>query len=401
MVRQTANRLNQLGTETAFAVSDMANAWREQGNRVFPFHLGDINIPPPKAIITEVNAAIQNGKNGYCPGAGIPLLREQIVQMLSATHGNHWSPDNVAVQPGGKPVIGKFLAASINPGDAVAYPVPGFPIYESQINYHGGKPMPYYYRPQKNGHFALDIASMQRAITPKTRALIFNNYHNPTGAAASDEELDAVAELATANDLWVLVDDAYFNIRYDNEPPRSILIRDDMVQRAIVLFTFSKQFAMTGWRVGAAIGNRDIIAAIAKMNTNIESCTTHFIQHAIGEALQNNTTNEDAAGILSELDRRRITLCEQLNNINGLHIAAPLSAFYVYCDLSEIMRRQQVQSIDELMRNTLTATGVSFCTGEHFGEKSDTTYARFAFSGISTDDISAGIAALKSYFERD
>ena len=397
---KTATQLSKLGTETAFAVAAMAAEHRAAGGRVFPFHLGDINIPPPREIVEAAARAVADGKNGYCPGAGVPVFREQLARVVSEERGANvrYGADNVAVQPGGKPVIGKFLNIAMNPGDEALYPVPGFPIYESQIRYQGGVPVPYFYRPDGNGGFALDLHGLRAAVTNKTRALIFNNHHNPTGASASDAELDAVAELATDNDLWVLADEAYFNIRHDGDIGRTVVSRPGMRERTVILFTCSKQFAMTGWRLGAAIGPAEAIKIIANLNTNWESCTAHFIQHGAGEALRDGVDN---APILSELTRRRDSLAGTLNAIEGLRVSPPPSAFYIHCDAGEVVRRKGMRNADELMRATLRETGVSFCTGAHFGEDEETTRIRFAFSGISPEDIAEGGEKLKDYFESE
>ncbi|MCH9705408.1 MAG: aminotransferase class I/II-fold pyridoxal phosphate-dependent enzyme [Proteobacteria bacterium] len=393
-----SQRLTLLGTETAFAVSALAEDWRARGNKIYPFHLGDINIQPPEALIEGVSAAIRNGKNGYCPGAGIPLFREQLAAHFSAPRGVSYAAENVAVQPGGKPVITKFIQAVMNPGEEVLYPVPGFPIYESQIRYYGGVAVPYYYHATDDG-FRLDIEAISQAVNKNTRAIIFNNYHNPTGAMASAAELDAIAKIAVEHDLWILNDDAYYAIRYDDTPAQSLLTRPGVMERTINLFTFSKQFAMTGWRIGAAIGPVEAINNIAKMNTNIESCTTHFIQQAIGQALADDTA--DYTPILAELKCRRDALVTNIAAIDGIDVSVPQSAFYLYCDLKRIMQRKKITTIEPLMTGTLQQTGVSFCTGAHFGAGSDTTFARFAFSGISVEDINAGGVRLKQYFESE
>ena len=395
---KTARQLEKLGTETAFAVAAMAAAHRAKGGRVFPFHLGDINIQPPCAITEGAARAIADGKNGYCPGAGIPIFREQLARVFSETRGVAYDAENISAQPGGKPVIAKFLQLTMNPGDEVLYPVPGFPIYESQIRYQGGVAVPYHYRPAGGGGFELDLDELRGAVSAKTRGLIFNNHHNPTGASASDAELDAVAEVAVSNDLQVLADEAYFTILHGGEAGRTVVSRPGMRERTIVLFTCSKQFAMTGWRLGAAIGPAEAIKIVSNLNTNMESCTTHFIQQAVGEALR---AGEDGADILAELTRRRDALVAALNGIEGVSAAPPPSAFYIHCDMSEVIRRKGMKNADELMRATLRETGVSFCTGEHFGEARSTNFVRFAFSGISPEDIAEGVAGLKGYFEAD
>src|SRR5450830_2189902 len=173
-----ASRIARLGTETAFAVSDDARAWAAQGHPVFPFHLGDINIATPANIVEAAHRAIRDGKTGYAPAAGIPELRAAIADDMARDRGVPFSMENVSVQPGGKPVIGKFLMALMNPGDEVLYPNPGYPIYESQIEYHGGKALPYGYV-EGEENFELDFEALEARVSPRTRILIFNNLQNP------------------------------------------------------------------------------------------------------------------------------------------------------------------------------------------------------------------------------
>ena len=173
-----ANRIKNLGTETAFAVSAQAKEWADKGNKIYPFHLGDMNMSTPQNIIDAANKYIMDGKNGYCPSEGILPLREALAVDVGGKRGVSYNPDNVSVQPGGKPTIGKFIQAVMNPGDEVLYPNPGYPIYESQIEYHGGIAMPYSYDQTITG-FAIDIEKLKSSITDKTTALIYNNYNNP------------------------------------------------------------------------------------------------------------------------------------------------------------------------------------------------------------------------------
>lgn len=257
-----ANQLDHLGTETAFAVSAAAAAWAAKGNKIYPFHLGDINIPTPANIVEATHKAIADGFTGYCPGAGIPDLRAAIARDVGAKRGLTYSADDVSIQPGGKPVISKFIMAVMNRGDEVLYPNPGYPIYESQIEYHGGIAVPYGYIETATG-FALDFDAMKAAITDKTRALIYNNYQNPNGAQSSRKEMEELAALAIKHDLWVLSDDAYFEVQYSGVP-LSIANIPGMQERTVILYTCSKRFAMTGWRLGAAIGPRAVIDVISK-----------------------------------------------------------------------------------------------------------------------------------------
>lgn len=393
-----AKQLEKLGTETAFAVSAAAAAWAAQGHKVYPFHLGDMNIPTPKNIVEATYKAIRDGYTGYCPGAGIPQLRAVVADDVGAKRGVTYSAEEVSIQPGGKPVIGKFLGAVMNPGDEVLYPNPGYPIYESQIDYQGGVAVPYGYV-QCNGSLALDLDAIRRSVSKRTVALIYNNYQNPTGAHSTREEMEALAEIALEHDLWVLSDDAYYEIRYSGEP-LSIVNLPGMKERTVILYTCSKRFAMTGWRLGAAIGPRPVIDAINKFNTNAESCTTHFIQRAMVEAIPGDTSGPDA--IVEILRARRDAAVAGLNAIDGISLRAPESTFYLYVDVSKIMERKGLTNVNQLMDEALRLTDVSFCTRNHFGRPvpgQNNHAIRLAYSGIDAPDIVEGLKRLKEYFE--
>lgn len=393
-----AKQLEKLGTETAFAVSAAAAAWGAKGNRIYPFHLGDMNIPTPQNIIDATEKAIADGYTGYCPGAGIPELRAAIARDVGSKRAIEYSAENVSVQPGGKPVIGKFIMTVMDPGDEVLYPNPGYPIYESQIEYHGGVAVPYGYVETDSG-FDLDLDAIKDRITPRTRALIYNNFQNPNGAESSPSEMAQLAELAIKHDLWVLSDEAYFEIQYGGTP-ESIVSLPGMQERSIILYTCSKRFAMTGWRLGAAIGPRDAVEIISKFNTNIESCTAHFIQRGMVDAIEGDTSGPDA--IIDELRRRRDAAVAGLNAIDGITIAAPNSTFYLFPNVSSIMERKGFTDVNQLMQEALTETSVSFCTRKHFGRPSQNEtrhYLRFAYSGIDVEDINEGMTRLKTYFE--
>ena len=393
-----AKQLEKLGTETAFSVSAAAAAWGDKGNKIYPFHLGDINLPTPRNIVEATDKAIADGYTGYCPGAGIPELRAAIARDVGTKRELNYSAENVSIQSGGKPVISKFIATVMNPGDEVLYPNPGYPIYESQIEYQGGVAVPYTYLETEKG-FDLDLDSVKSKITPKTRALIYNNFQNPNSAESSQEEIEQLAELAIKYDLWVLSDEAYFEIQYSGKP-ESIVSLPGMQERSIILYTCSKRFAMTGWRLGAAIGPKSAIDIINKFNTNFESCTTHFIQKGMVEAIEGDTSGPDS--IIEELRRRRDAAVAGLNAIDGISIAAPNSTFYLFPNVTDIMERKGFTDIDQLMDEALIETSVSFCTRKHFGrllEGETNHYLRFAYSGIDIDDINEGMAKLKNYFE--
>ena len=393
-----AKQISRLGTETAFAVSAQARSWADKGHKVYPFHLGDINLKTPQNIVEATMKAIGDGKTGYCPSEGILSLREALANDVGQRRNIIYSPENVAVQPGGKPTIGKFIAAIMNPGDEILYPNPGYPIYESQIEYQGGLAVPYRYMQTDKG-FDIDIEHLKASITDKTVALIYNNYQNPISAESSKEEMEQIADIAISNNLWVLSDEAYYEMIYDGTP-RSIVEIPNMKERTIILYTFSKKFAMTGWRVGGSIGPEKIINIIAKLNINAESCTTHFIQEAMVEALTGDMSG--AKEILSRLKKRRDLAVSGLNAIDGIDISMPRSTFYLFPNVTTIMKRKGFESIDELQVGALENANVSFCTRNHFGRQQEDEidyFMRLAYSGISAEDIDEGLKKLKSYFE--
>lgn len=395
---QYANQLNQLGTETAFAVSAQAQAWAKKGHKVYPFHLGDINLATPENIVEATLKGIRDGKTGYCPSEGILPLREALAHDVGTKRGVTYGSNNVSVQPGGKPTIGKFIAAVMNPGDEVLFPNPGYPIYESQIEYQGGRSMPYGYVQTDKG-FDIDLDRMKASITDKTVAIIYNNYQNPLSAESSKEEMEAIAQLAIDHDLWVLADDAYYEMIYEGNS-LSIVSIPGMQERTVILYTFSKKYAMTGWRVGGSIGPKKIINIISKLNVNAESCTTHFIQAAMVEALTGDQSG--AQNILNTLRERRDATVAGLNAIDGIDIPTSRSTFYLFPNVTEIMKRKGFDKIEQLQVNALENANVSFCTREHFGRPlSDETefFIRFAYSGITVDDINEGMAKLKTCFE--
>jgi len=393
-----AERIEKLGTETAFAVSAEAAAFAAKGNKVYPFHLGDMNILTPANVMEAAVKAMKDGKTGYCPNAGIPQLREVLAADVSASHGIKYSMENIAIQPGGKPTIGKFIMALMNPGDEVLYPNPGYPIYESQIEFHGGTAVPYSYIEGKD-NFEINIEMLEKRITPKTRLLILNDLQNPTGAECSTEALEKMAEIVLKHNLIVLCDEAYFDIRYEGQS-NSFASLPGMAQRCVLLYTFSKKFAMTGWRLGATIGPREIIDVIAKLNVNDESCPNHFIQYGAIEGLTGDQS--EARQILNTLKERRDAAADILNSIEGIHCFRPNATFYLFPNVTIAMQKKGLSDYDKFRKRVLNETGVSFCTRLHFGRPlpgEENFYIRLAYSGIDTLEIKEGLEKFKAFIE--
>ena len=393
-----AERISRLGTETAFAVSLAAAAWGAQGHRIYPFHLGDIDLATPVNIREAMNRAVAEGKTGYCPGPGIMPLREAIAEDVGMRRGLAYGPDNVTVHPGGKPVITKFTQALIEFGDEVLYPNPGYPIYESQIEFIGAHPLPYRYVPTETG-FRIDLDQVRSLITPKTKAIIYNDLQNPISAESTQEEKEAIAQIAIEHDLWVLSDEAYFEMRYSGTSS-SIASIPGMQERTVILYTFSKKFAMTGWRLGAAIAPAELSAVFGKLNTNNESCTTHFVQWAGIEAIRGDQAG--AIAIRDALQGRRDAAYEELSSMRGVTLSRPNATFYLFPDVTDAMAAKGIATLPEFAERALKETGVSFCTRLHFGRPQpgeDRMYARFAYSGLPESDIREGLGILKQWIE--
>jgi aspartate/methionine/tyrosine aminotransferase len=398
MQHRIAERMSLLGTETAFSVSLEARELAATGKKIYPFHLGDMNLRTPKKIIKATTNAMKEGKTGYCPCAGIPELREELAKEIGKQRGITLTKDNVSIQPGGKPVIMKFILAFMNPGDEVLYPNPGYPIYESQIRFHGGVAKPYGFRMGAKG-FSLDLQQIESLITPKTKILVFNNYHNPMGAESHPEEMDELAKLCIRHDLLVLSDEAYFDINYEGKG-RSIISYPDMFERTMILYTFSKKYAMTGWRLGAAIGPEWMVEQMNRLNINDESCSNHFIQWGALEALR--STEKETAKILKTLKRRRNLAVRLLKKIRGVRIFRPNATFYLFPEITEAMRNIGFTDVEEFRKYILETTGVAFCTRKHFGTPLDgenREYIRLAYSGIDARDIKEGLAKMKEALE--
>ncbi len=393
-----ADRVDRLGTETAFAVSAEAAAFAARGNKVYPFHLGDLNLKTPANVLEAGIKAMRDGRTNYCPNAGVPRLRELLADDIGTSRDVQYSMENVAIQPGGKPTISKFFLTMMNPGDEVLYPNPGYPIYESQIEFHGGKAVPYGYIEGKD-KFDIDTDMLADRITPRSKLLVLNDLQNPTGAECSSKELEQIAELVLKHDLYVLCDEAYFDIRYDGKS-KSIVSLPGMRERCVILYTFSKKFAMTGWRLGATVGPQEIINVIIKLNVNEESCSNHFVQYAAIEGLTGDQT--EAKQILTTLKERRNTTVDFLNTIEGVHCLRPNTTFYLWPNVTGAMKKTGLTDYDNFRKTVLEETGVSFCTRLHFGRPlpgEDNYYIRMAYSGIDIPEIKESLKKFKAFIE--
>eukprot|EP00300_Choanocystis_sp_HF-7_P023616 c2426_g1_i1.p1 GENE.c2426_g1_i1~~c2426_g1_i1.p1 ORF type:complete len:412 (-),score=85.08 c2426_g1_i1:767-2002(-) len=394
-----SSTLSRLGTETAYAVAAEARALAATGKKIYPLHIGDLNFPTPACIKEALGRSLDANQTGYCAAAGIQELRDAMAAYISRSRGVEYSAANVSIQPGGKPVIGKFFAAVCEVGDEIIYPSPGYPIYESQCDYIGcvGRT----YAPiELDGQYAYDLSAIRALFTSKTKVFVFNNYANPVGISVSPEQMAEIARLCVEHDVWVLADEAYWDILYDIEP-RSIVTLPGMLERTVILHTCSKSWSMTGWRLGAAVGPERVVSAISKFNSNAEACTTHFVQWAGIAALTDPRARADCVAMVAELKRRRDALVPAINQIPGFWCPLPTSTFYLWIKVTDAVRALGLGSDVEAFRKLVLAeTGVSFCSREHFGvhRPGETdTFIRFAYSGISTELALEGLEVLKAF----
>ena len=393
-----AKRMDLLGSETAFAVSAEAANLASTGMKIYPFHLGDINLPTPPSIVSAANEAVKSGKTGYCPAPGIPELRKALGKDVGDARGLNYDIENVSIQPGGKPSIGKYIAAMMEKGDIVLYPNPGYPIYESQIEFYRGIACPYGYVNTSEG-LRLDFHAIEEGIKKGAKHIFYNNYNNPTGASSPDDEMERLSNLVVKNNMFLISDDAYFDTLYDGTP-KSIASLPGMYERTLTMYTFSKKYAMTGWRLGGAIGPKEIIEQITRLNINMESCTTHFIQHAGVAGL--NAPKSETQEILDKLQGRRDVLVNILNSIDGVEAHMPEAGFYVFPKITGLLQRLGFNDVEKFRKIVLKETGVSFCGRHHFGRPLETetdSYIRLAFSGIGKEDLQEGMNLFRNWID--
>ncbi|MEX2116570.1 MAG: pyridoxal phosphate-dependent aminotransferase, partial [Bacteroidota bacterium] len=320
-----AKRLSRLGTETAFEVLAEVNQLRAQGKDIIALSIGEPACATSESIKDAAKKALDENLTHYSPSQGIIELRRAVAEYVSATRGIPVDPAEVVIVPGGKPIIFYSILACIDEGDEVVYPLPGYPIYESMINFVGGKPVPLRLREEKN--FSFDIEELRSKISDRTRMVIVNSPHNPTGGVIPKQDLHEIAELALKHDFWVLSDEIYSRILYEGKA-ESISQFPGMKERTIILDGHSKTYAMTGWRVGYGVMPKDLAVHMTRLMTNSNSCTATFTQHAALAAITGSQESVDH--MVAEFRTNRDLVVNGLNAIEGFKCHKPSGAFYAY-----------------------------------------------------------------------
>jgi aspartate aminotransferase len=364
-----AERMNRIGVETAFEVLVRARALEAQGRDIIHLEIGEPDFDTPRHIVEAGKQALDQGWTHYGPTQGLPELREAIASYICRTRGIRVGAEHVCVVPGGKPIIFFPLMALVEPGDEVIYPNPGFPIYESMINFLGAKPVPIPLVEDRG--FSFDLNVLKDSLSPKTKMLILNSPHNPTGGVIPADDVRAIADMVRDRDLVILSDEIYTRIYFDEEP-LSISTLPGMLEKTIILDGFSKTYAMTGWRMGYGVMPTWLVDPVNKLMVNSNSCTASFTQRAGIAAL--NGPQDDVKKMVEEFRRRRDAFCAALNTLPGFRCPIPGGAFYAFPNIQGTGRKSK-----ELADALLQKAGVACLSGTAFGAYGD-GYLRFSIA---------------------
>jgi aspartate/methionine/tyrosine aminotransferase len=383
-----SQRMARLGTETAFEVLVRARALEAKGRDVIHLEIGEPDFDTPAHVSEAAVEALRAGATHYGPAAGMPELREAIAEDSTRRRGVRATPEMVVVTPGAKPIMFFVILALVDDGDEVLYPNPGFPIYESMIRYIGGNPVPVRLLEEKG--FTLDVDQLVDRVGPRTRLIILNYPHNPTGGTIPESGLRAIADAAARFGVPVLSDEIYGRILYEGEHV-SIARLPGMEPLAIVLDGFSKTYAMTGWRLGYGIMPAPMAQVVAKLQTNATSCTATFSQLAAVAALRGDQSPVDT--MVAEFRRRREAIVEGMRAIPGFTCARPKGAFYVFPNIA-----RTGYSSKALADRLLEEAGVACLSGTAFGEFGE-GHLRFSYAN-SMENIQEALRRIRQTLGR-
>ena len=374
-----AQRMSRLGTETAFEVLARARALEATGKTVVHLEIGEPDFDTPRFIRQAASQALEQGFTHYGPSAGLPEFRQVIAEIWKQERAIPCDADNVVVTPGAKPIMFFTMLALLEEGDEVLYPNPGFPIYESVANFINARPVPLALREAND--FDLDLKELESKITSRTKMLVLNSPHNPTGAVLKPETVEGIAALARKHSFHILSDEIYARIQYQGRH-LSIASLPGMAERTIVLDGFSKTYAMTGWRLGFGIMEKKLAVHVARLMTNSNSCTATFIQKAGLAALTG--PQDEMRAMVAEFKVRRDLMVEGLNALPGVTCFMPRGAFYVFPNISGT----GVKSV-ELAKQLLEQAGVACLSGAAFGAQGE-GYLRLSYAN-SVENLKLGL----------
>ena len=383
-----AERMSRIGTESAFEVLVKAKALEKQGKNIVHLEIGQPDFPTPRHVIEAGKRALDEGWTGYGPTAGFPEFREMIAAYVSRTRGIRVGADNVCVVPGGKPIMFFTMMAVLEPGDEVIYPNPGFPIYESVIEFLGATAVPMPLVESRGFSFDLDLFASK--LSPRTKMVVLNSPANPTGGVIPGDDLARIADLLRNRDVLILSDEIYSRIVYQ-DAPQSITQFDGLLEKTIILDGFSKTYSMTGWRLGYGVMPTWLADAVNLLMVNSNSCTASFTQRAGMAALEGPQECVDT--MVEEFRHRRDAIVEGLNGIPGFRCSVPAGAFYAFPNITATGMTSR-----ELADLLLYDAGVACLSGTAFGRYGE-GYLRFSYAN-SLSNIREALARIQRVSER-
>jgi aspartate aminotransferase len=382
-----ASRMSRLGTETAFEVLARARALEAQGKHIVHLEIGEPDFDTPANVVRAGQDALAKGFTHYGPSAGLPALREAIAADYTRRRGVTIHPDQVTVFPGGKPVMFFMFLALLEEGDEAIYPNPGFPIYESMIEYVGAKAVPLPLRMENE--FRVDVDELASLITPKTKVIVINSPQNPTGSMLTTSDLKAIGKLAAERGIWILTDEIYSRITYGAEHDTVLKYGDP--SRIVVLEGFSKTYAMTGWRLGYSISPAEFAPVMSRLQTNATSCTAAMTQMAGVEAL--NGPQDSVDSMVAEFRKRRDIIVAGFNALDGVRCLVPHGAFYAFPEI-----RGTGFSSKDLEHRLLAEAGVACLSGTAFGKHGD-GFLRFSYAN-SIENIKEALSRFAGFLQK-
>ncbi len=384
-----AERMSRLGTETAFEVLNKARALERQGKVIIHLEIGEPDFDTPNNIVEAGVQALRDGWTHYGPSAGLPELRHAIAEEVGRTRSVKISDDEIVVVPGGKPIIFFIILALVDVGDEVIYPNPGFPIYESMVHYVGARAVPIRLLEEKD--FGFDVDELTGLITDRTRLIILNSPHNPTGGVLPKQDIRDIAEAIGERNIMVLSDEIYSRLIFDGEH-YSIMSVPGFKERTILLDGFSKTYAMTGWRMGYGVMRSDLATHITRLMTNSNSCTASFTQIAGIEAIRGDQSSVER--MRNEFQARRDVFVAGLNRIKGFSCRMPKGAFYVFPNITKTGWTSK-----KLADALLEQAGVACLSGTAFGDFGE-GYLRFSVAN-SLENLSKALTSIELWAHRN
>lgn len=391
-----AERMARLGTEMAFEVLADVERLRALGKHIVNFGIGEPDFPTPENIKQSGIRAICDDRTHYTPSAGLESCREAVARYVARHKGAEVSPEQVVITPGAKPIIFFSILAGVNAGDEVVYPNPGYPIYESMINYVGGTAVPLPLLESKE--FSFDIEDLRSRVGDRTAMVILNTPSNPTGGVIGPDDLREVARLAVEHDFWVLCDEIYSRLTYDGEFVSAARF-EEMRDNLILMDGHSKIYAMTGWRLGYGVMNEEMAWAVSRLMTNSAACTTTFVQIAGIEAYDGSQEAADA--MVREFRERRDLMTDLLNDIEGISCRRPAGAFYLFPNVTGVCQAKGLEGAEGLQRRLLEEADVAVLARTCFGprnEGEDQEYVRLSYA-TSKETIREGLRRVRSWVE--